>query len=580
MIIIRIIKKLYDFLFPRNPRTPSQVAALTGILVLGLGGAAVVSLPIYRGIKKWRASGLLSDALVSLEENDASSARKAATASLKLNPGSLDALRVVAKSSAEETIVESLLLHEKVILAGGDSPAPEDLRNYIRLCLKTNFRAASERALNLLMTHHSDDAQNWVLAGEYLLAEGNREQALNAANKALAMDSHSIPARLLGFKTALWSLDTKIRKAAVSQLLSLGNGSSAESLEALAILALAPHELSDTTAAATAAGLRSHTLSNADAKLLAALLEYRHAKSDQQRQEITQAVISAYFDSDTDALLGWLHLTQQHETIIGLLPEERALKNRSEFSALATALQVTGRDRDLLRLFSENEGYIPMDSFHLHLIQMASQKKVNQAAAASSQWNQAMRKARLQNPEVSLILIAQWCDRHGHIDEAIEAYETLVDQHRDMVAHWYDALVRLYRASGNTKQLLQLSRKLAAAYPKSTVYKHNAAYLEIITDATSMGEAVDALKEITLDQPRAIGSRIALALGYQKMGKVPDAQAAIEGLDREELSALDQLILDIVAVESPASGESSARKALQISLLPEEKSLFGFRPAN
>ena len=499
MIIITIIKKLRQFLFPLIPRRPTQTVALVGIFVGGIGLTAIIALPVFRGAKRWRSDWLLANAAVALAQSDAPAARKAATAALNLNPGSLGALRAIAKSADDDAVVEALMLQEKLLQNSGPHPAAQDLRDYVRLCIALDFQASSVAALDLLVADYGSDADTWVLAGEYLLAGGNRATALDAVERAMELNPANIAARLLGCRIALWSPDPEIHNAAIAKLLELGKRTDSTGLEALATLAIAPVTTDAPTAEAAAAGLRSHPQSNSDARLMAALIEFR-AADPEEKQSIVESTIAAFAESDLMPLLGWLHMTQRHEEIIRLIPDEQALKSPDQFGALATALQLTGNDARLLKLFADHKGEVPINLYHRYLMVMHSHAQLGEAEAARRNWNLALRTARTQNPEVSLVLIAQWCEKNGHLDEAIEAFEVLLEQHRDLVSHWYDALVRLYRRTGNTPRLLQISRDLAAAYPENPVYQHNAAYLTILTDPEPL-EAIRTLEAVTKQYP-------------------------------------------------------------------------------
>ena len=508
---------------------------------------------------------------MALANHDTPAARKAATAALNLNPSSLDALRVVAQSAGDEAVVETLILHEKVLQQSGPHPAAQDLRNYVRLCMDLNFQASSAAALDQLVADYGNEAETWVLAGEYLLAGGKLDTALNAAERALEIDPENISARLLGCRITLWSTDSEIQNAAISKLLEFGKRTDSVGLEALAILATAPVSLSSPASETAAAGLRSHTQSNSDARLMAAMVEYRAAEPE-AKQEIVDRTVAAFSTGDLMPLLGWLHLAQRHEEIIRLLPEEQALKNPAQFGALATALQLTGKDAELLKLFTDHQGEVPMNVYHRNLMEMHSHKKLGETASARRNWNVALRTARAQNPEVSLVLIAQWCEKNGHPAEAIEAFEALLEQHRDLVSHWYDALVRLYRQTGNTPRLLQISRDLAAAYPENPVYQHNAAYLTILSEPEPL-EAIRSLEAVMKQYPQITGSRCAVALGYFRLGNTAAARETVGSLDRKSLTGLDQLILDTVTGEKGAASSST----LPEDLLPEERALFGLQ---
>lgn len=541
----------------------------------GIGLAALIALPVFRSVKLWRSDRLLANAEVALAQNDAPASRKAATAALNLNPSSLGALRAIAKSADDDAVVEALMLQEKLLQNSGPHPAAQDLRDYVRLCIELDFRASSVAALDLLVDQYGSETETWVVAGEYLLAGGNRATALDATERALELDPANIAARLLGCRITLWSSEPEIQNAAISKLLELGKRTDSTGLEALATLAIAPVALDAMTSETAAAGLRSHPQSNSDARLMAALIEFRAAAPD-ARQAIVERTIAAFAESDLMPLLGWLHMTQRHEEIIRLIPDEQALKSPGQFGALATALQLTGNDARLLKLFADHEGALPMNIYHRYLMEMHSHAQLGEVEAARRNWNLALRTARTQNPEVSLVLIAQWCENNGHLDEAIEAFEVLLEQHRDLVSHWYDTLVRLYRRTGNTPRLLQISRDLAGAYPENPVYQHNAAYLTILSEPEPL-EAIRTLEAVTKQYPQIAGSRCAAALGYFRLGNAATAREPVASLDRESLTGLDQLIMDTVTGKSGSSGASSSPGTLPGDLLPEERALFGLQ---
>ena len=73
-------------------------------------------------------------------------------------------------------------------------------------------------------------------------------------------------------------------------------------MEALATLAIAPVALDAMTSETAAAGLRSHPQSNSDARLMAALIEFRAAAPD-ARQAIVERTIAAFAESDLMPLL-------------------------------------------------------------------------------------------------------------------------------------------------------------------------------------------------------------------------------------------------------------------------------------
>jgi hypothetical protein len=553
------------------------------------------STPITRRIKGWQARRLAGEANVLIEKEQWTEAAKKTRDAFDLRAAEPDTWHAIARLLTRTGQgSEAVKWWQRVVQAGPISTS--DRRDYAAAAVSANELSLASEQVDLLLAQKSGAAPaDFLLAAQLATQRGNSSSAVRYAERVLENSKAASP-EIFGAAVLVF-LNTPPQSPsygnALDRLIDLAqNGKDTASLSALKLLGARPRRPRMTDAAPAPLSLVSdanhqrfisrseiadrienHPNARPGDRLLA--IDIRAQEKPGRAEEYTSQAIESFRHGDDEmlaALGAWLYERGRFETMLELLPPDRAARRQELFLERIDALNALGRFSELAdMLSSENPTLDPMLQ---HVFLAIVRPKTGEAVAGTNEWERAVQSA---NTTQKFVVLAQYAETNGAPQIADAAYaEVLLKQPHLRLA--YAARLRLAETTGQTAKAGEIAAKMAQLWPEDTSSQMLEIYLRLLLGAS--GAEIKAAENdagACLEQnPGQLGARMALALARLKLGRQSAALKAVS-----EFKPGEPLVAPPMAVRAAAlaangwndQAREEAQKLATAKLLPEERAL-------
>lgn len=282
---------------------------------------------------------------------------------------------------------------------------------------------------------------------------------------------------------------------------------------------------------------------------------------------------SAQFADETlVALAAWLNKIGRPAKTLEVLPQARASQRQDLFLQYLNAVAALQRWNEIEGLLSSER--FPIEPVLQHMYLAVAQTHLGSATAATNEWQRALQAA---NTIEKLLALAGYAEQNSANDIADAAYsEAIKIAPKDRAA--YTGRLRLALAAGRTAQAQGIASEIAQLWPDDVAARNQDAYLRLLLGASD-GAAETAEREaevLVRKEPRNWLARATLGLARLRLGRNKDALAAIReprvtGVEPPGPLAVRAAILVANGYEEGARNDARILGAKP--LLPEERAL-------
>ena len=473
----------------------------------------------------------------------------------------------------------------------------DDRRDYAAAALSaTELGLAAEQVGAILSQQDSPSPTDLLLVGQLAVLRGDNTGALDHAKRAAA-DPRLTRRELLSANLLMLAAaprDSPSFVEASTHLVQLArNPSDPVSLEALAVLArqlsaTPPGHASDQplsiplpqfsteniSAIEIADRLEQHPNARPYHKMLA--LEMR-ARADPNGEDalITRAMQSYGQDDDqTVAALGaWLYTRGHFESILQILPLERATLSRELVVERIDALAALGRLEELKEMLLTTE-YSVLPQTYQHMYLAVVRGRLGEMAAMGNEWQRALDIAGTSD---ALLALAEYAQKNGPpqiVDEALGRAITKQPGLRSA----YVSRLHLLENIGPTAKAHEVASKMVQLWPDDTATRMHEIYLRLLMTSsqsevkTAQDEAEKLATRILVDGV----ARSTLALAHLKQGQAAGALDVLCGSNIKAPAANISWPVFAAALSANGwkdEGRAEAKKLTTAKMLPEERAL-------
>ena len=554
----------------------ARQARLKGRLALGflllviLVIAGLAALPVYRGMKAWRADQLMDGAEKSVRQGALVDAFQAARAAYALNPGNIRALRMLADmyegSGATET-----LAYRRALAESGQATAT-DRAAYLRTAIRAGRLDWADEFLKKIGISGRSDPEVAVIAADLLRLRGEPEKArqVEADSAAAAKAGQEGKATLLSARGLLDSPDPAVRAKARTDLFRLAKAKQPEARDAMRLIAASP-DRTETETQELVKLLESDPQAPAGDRLLAkSLLLEIHPD---WRGAVLEEVKKLYAGGPEEERLALAEFLMRYGDAEGVLALPAVRKGRPfllRLDALARLGRWTAIREELGKAAAEKDS---LDPFFLEVFQARVSTELRELSMADLRWKQALAKAA-GNPQ-KLEFLGNFAEKCGNLSMATEAYRAMLKFPAAAVPG-YLGLIRVAEKRADMRQLRDIMTELVRQLPQDPAPKNDLAYLNLLFKE-KVDESQQAARELVAALPDRAAYRTTLALACLRKDQPQQALAAFDGTDINWSTALPGWQAVRAAVLAANGRENEARElALSINwdrLKPEERDL-------
>jgi hypothetical protein len=579
-------------------RKRRTVFTLALVLVLSLTLGFFFGKPTVHAIKAFQARRHALKAFALIEQEKWKEARDEATAAYQLFPSEPEALRAVARFLTRVRNPEALEFWKH--LRERTSLTRQDLRDEAAIALASDEMDRASAAVESLVAHDGKEATpaDWFLAA--LLAQKRHaspdaQRFLQKVFDAPASTEREIlQATLLELQFAGSSDDANARAQlqndAWSRLAKLAQGKSAESLDALVLLAqrefggtraVASQESKGETALAPpsdlARAIDNHPLAKTPQKLIAVDLRMKETPAEKER--LLAQAITQFKDADTPSLsvlATWLNGHGEFQRELDTIPLAKAVQSRDLFLQHLDALGALGRWDEIKQLLIR-EGF-PLEPTvqNMYLARCAAQ--LGEITTAENSWKRALEAA--SGDAQKLLQLGDFAGKNGELDIAEAAYNSAAAQ-TPKLRMAQQGRLRVAQAKRDTKKMHAVLAEMLKNWPNDTAIQNDEAYTRLLLLGSSRrndeapASAVDGLRRGERNPKSEIPAVEAAvpAKGTDSSSGEPAAKFQPDAGDTpatttEELIAIEKLAAELVRRE-PAS--LPHRTLLALTLLKQKR---------
>jgi tetratricopeptide (TPR) repeat protein len=556
------------------------------VVLLVAGGFA--ARPVRDYVRGWqsRRAARTAFALIDRQQWDEASAKARDALQLKFTePQAWRAIaRLLSRTDQDASALEWWKKIEQAALL-----TLEDRRDYARSAIAAGEASAAATQIDFLLAQKGGPAPiDNLLAAHLAVRRGDTVRSADYADRVLT-DKRARPNDVLSAAILILGItksDSPPHINAWKQIQDIardpGNG---ESLNALVFLAQQPKPIAAATSAGTSqpvttisAGeiadrLEKHPKALPFHHLLA--LKVRASEDRWQANDLLNRATERYRGGDDQTLMAlnsWLYAEGRYQTILDIMPLERALQRRELFLQYLDTLGGLGRFdvvRDLLR--SER---FPLEPVLQHMYLATSNERLGESTAVANEWQRALETA---DNETKCLALATYAEKAGAADIADSAYVKAISFAPNTRAA-YDARVRLAEAHGQTAKAQKILSEIVRLWPDDDHERNHEMYLRLLLGASG-ADAEKAVREgevLMAQEPFNWQARATVALGQLRLAHPAAALDAFKGIKAEESSPVGPLTVRAVALDANGWKEGAkgdARTLSAAALLPEERAL-------
>jgi len=581
----------YDLTSPEELQARQRKRRLLWILALAaaflIAGGFAAS-PVRNYIRGWQSRRAARASLALIERQQWNEASVRARDALQLQSTEPQAWRAVARLLSRTHQDASALEWWKKIDEAGQLTL-EDRREYAASALTAGELATAATQIDPLLAQRGGPAPvDILLAGQLAVRRGDGVLAVDYAGRVLA-DRRAKPNEILSGAILVLSVTKPESPAYINAYKHIEDvARDPGNVASLAALAFLAKQLIPTPAATSVSGVRpvatmsaleiadrleNHPKAGPYHHLLA--LNLRARQNPTRADEFLDQAIQRYRGGDDDSLLAlnsWLYTQGRYQTILDIMPLERALQRRELFLQYLDALSALGRFetvRDLLK--SER---FPLEPVFQHMYLATANERLGEPTAVANEWQRALEAA--DNASKCLAL-ATYAEKAGAANIADSAYAKAISFAPNTRAA-YDARVRLAEAHGQTAKAQQILAEIVRLWPEDDHERNHEMYLRLLLGASG-ADAEKAVREsevLMAREPYNWQARATFALAQLRLGHPAAALEAFKGIKAQEDSPVGALAVRAVALDANGwkdGAKGDARTLAAAQLLPEERAL-------
>ena len=464
----------------------------------------------------------------------------------------------------------------------------EDRREYARSAIAAGELATAATQIDPLLAQQGGPAPgDTLLAGHLAVRQGDTVGAEDYAERTLA-DKRAKPNEILSgamLVLAITKPDSPPYINAWKHIEDIARDpGNVESLDALVFLAQQPKPVLLATVGAArpvttlsaleiADRLEKHPKAGLFHHILA--LQLRASEDPRHADEFLNEAIQRYRGGDNETLLAlnaWLYSQGRYQTLLDVLPLERALQRRELFIQYIDALAALGRF-DTLRDLLKSERF-PLEPVFQHMYLATASERLGVATAVANEWQRALEAA---DNAAKCLALGTYAEKGGAAEIADSAYAKAIS-FAPNTRSAYDARVRVAEAHGQTAKAQEILAKIVRLWPNDDHERNHETYLRLLLGASG-ADAEKAVREgevLAAREPYNWQARATVALGQLRLGHPAAALQAFSGIKAEEGSPVGPLAVRAVALDANGWKEGAkgdARTLAAAPLLPEERAL-------
>jgi tetratricopeptide (TPR) repeat protein len=536
--------------------------------------------PASHLIKEFQARRLAAEASVLMENEQWQKAEDKLQDAFRLSFTEPDVWRTQARLlSRMGQNQEAVLWWQRIADSGPLSMA--DHRDYASAAVSAHdLTTADEQVRELLAGNANPGSADLAVAASLASVRGYRKSALDDAAKVVA-DAGAAPRDKLAAATVVFSNtepSSEPYRQSYDYVVNIARDENQPmSLYALAILSrqapptaaantsppdvMAPAEIADR--------LERHPKAHAFHRMLAMELRARvePGKADQLVENAVQK-FSKGDDESLTMLASWLYNRGQYETILKVVPPERAARSRGLFIQRVDALASLKRFSELKDMLLEEHSVVDPSIQHMFLAVVSA--KLGEPVVSGNEWDRALESAdSLQK----LLSLASYAEENGALETADAAYGRAIAKQSNLRLA-YTARLRLAEALGETGKAHVIAKEIVRLWPDDTATRVHEIYLRLLLDPSGAQAktAEEEVAKIAAKNPWDRASQTTLALARLRQGRMA---AALEAAPQPGpgVPASPALAVAWAANGWKDKAHEEIKKLATVKLLPEERAL-------
>ncbi len=477
----------------------------------------------------------------------------------------------------------------------------EDRREYASSSIAAGELATAARQIDTLLAQGGGTGPaDTLLAGHLAVRRGDTDLAADYAERALT-DKRAKPNEILSgamLVLAVTKPDSPPYINAWKHIEDIARDpGNVESLDALVFLAQLPKP----TSSATAGGNESTTFSIAQAgaarpaNTMSALdvadrlenhpkagpvhhilaLKLRAHEDPMRADEFLNQAIERFRGGDDEILLAlntWLYTQGRYQTMLDLLPLERALQRRELFLQYLDALSALGRFEVVRDLLTSERS--PLNPVLQHMYLATAKERLKETAGVANEWQRALEAA---DNAAKCLALGTYAENTGAAEIADSAYAQAISFAPNTRAA-YAGRLRVAEAHGQTAKAQEILAEIVRLWPDDDHERIHETYLRLLLGASG-ADAEKAVQEgqlLVAREPYNWQARATVALAQLRLGRIAAALQAFSGIKATEESPVGPLAVRAVALDANGWKEGAkgdARTLAAAPLLPEERAL-------
>ncbi|MGI8957317.1 MAG: hypothetical protein ACR2II_10445 [Chthoniobacterales bacterium] len=554
--------------------------------------------PASRAIKAWHSRRLAREASALIEKGEWKAADEKARDAYLLGPTEPETWRAIGRLLSRAGQKAAALEWWRK-LEGAHKITIDDRREYAGSALAVDELATAATQIDALLAQPGGPTpQDKLFAGNLAVRRGESASALAYAERALG-DSRARPNEVLSAAILALSVtapDSASYASAWKRIEGLArNSANVMSLSALTFLsqqqaptassggensaafslaqtATAP-PVTSLSAAEVADRLERHPKARSYHQLLAMKLRAREQPS--RADELLNQAIARFRNSDDETLTAlntWLYTQKRYQTMVDIMPLQRALHGRELYLQYLDALGALGRFQEVRDLLSSER--FRLDPVFQHMYLATAREQLKEVAGTANEWQRALEAAADANQCMAL---ANYAERAGASAIADSAYTQAISFAPNLRAP-YESRARLARARGETAKAKEILTQICRLSPEDDLARNDRTYLSLLLGASG-ADAERAVREAELlvkREPMNWQARATLSLAQLRLGHPAAALKAFSGIKAAEDSPVGPLAIRAVALDANGWKEAAkgdARTLAAAPLLPEERAL-------
>jgi Tfp pilus assembly protein PilF len=530
---------------------------LWALILVGVGFAAK---PVSRVVKRWHARRLAAEAEAALVRNDSATAREKAKAALFFSRVEPVVLRASVRVLAQATNAEAL--HYWQLLEQSGQLTQKDRQECVELAVRTGVWKVAVRRINELLEAAPDNSTNLWLGSQIFVATGDREKALEYAERAAKAD----PANRR-YQLFLWSVRCsdprpEMRETARAALMQLAYGRDDFGWQALEFLAedkdMSPERLRELLTLAAQdpvarpgkdlveLGIKLRVMPEARERLLEEMVQ-QHKKAAPERR--CAAGI-------------WLIQKGEAQAAIQLLPLDESLRRKDYFLVHVDALAALGRWEEIAQIMN---GQVPLEPVYVKAFQARCSDQLKDHGASELNWHASFTAAR--GDAEQMLWLADYALKNGALTTAKKALHEIVRVAKDKRSV-YSVLINLTEKTGDARELRDLIAEMRRYWPEDDSIRSDYIYLNLL-----LGESIAEMKleaeAFAAKSPENLAACTALALAYYRQQELQAAYTVYKEHKLDWSKALPSQQAVYVAVLL-ANGKTNEVQAIMRLILPNQ----------